>query len=193
MALLTRPRRLLALSLTAVLASLALATPVAVPAQSAVTSASEADIKAAFLYRFGSFVEWPATAFASPDSPFVIAVAGADEVAEALEAIVRGRTLLGRPIAVHRVRGGDPVRGDHVLFIGRDARRQFAALRDAVDGLPVLVVTELEDAVESGSMIDLVVDDGRVRFDVAPASAAANGLKISSRVLAIARRVEQRE
>lgn len=167
-------------------AALLLAAPAAVAQP---PSASEAEVKAAFVFRFGSFVEWPASAFPAGDSPFVIAVVGADDVARALAAIVEDRTIHGRPVRVHRVVGGESAVGHHVLFVGDAARRSFAAIRDSVAASPILLVTELEGAVRSGSMIDLVVDGDRVRFDVAPAAAEARDLKISSRVLAIARYV----
>lgn len=152
-------------------------------------TAGEDDVKAAFLYRFGSFIEWPATAFADADSSFVIVVAGADAVAEKLAAITAQRTVHGRRVVVRRASRVDQVGAPQVLFIGTEARHSFDALVATLAGTPVLIVTEIEGAVARGSMIDLVVDDDRVRFDVAPATAAAHGLTVSSRVLAIARRL----
>lgn len=152
-------------------------------------TAGEDEVKAAFLYRFGSFVEWPPEAFANGDSPFVLVIAGSDEVATHLETLTAERTMNGRTVVVRRVARGEEVGQAHVLFIGRDARRAFDSLVGMVFGSPVLVITEVEGGVMQGSMIDLVIDAERVRFDVAPDAAAAQGLKISSRVLAIARQV----
>ncbi len=154
-------------------------------------TAGEDEVKAAFLYRFGSFVEWPPEAFADADSPFVIAIAGSDAVAMHLEALTAERTMNGRTVVVRRVVRGENVGRPHVLFIGRDAYRALDNLVATVMGSPVLVISEVENGVTQGTMIDLVVDMERVRFDVAPDAAAAQGVKISSRVLAIARRIAQ--
>ncbi len=152
-------------------------------------TAGEDEVKAAFLYRFGSFVEWPPEAFPDDAGPFVMAIAGADAVATHLETLTAERTMNGRVVVVRRIERGEDVGQAHVLFIGSDARRALGSLVTAVVGSPVLVVSEIEDGVSQGSMIDLVVESDRVRFDVAPDSAVAQGLKISSRVLSIARRV----
>lgn len=152
-------------------------------------TAGEDEVKAAFLYRFGSFVEWPPEAFPDDNSPFVIAVAGADRIAVYLETLTAERTMSGRAVIVRRVARGEAIGRPHVLFIGHDARRALDSLVGRVVGSPVLVVSEIENGVTRGTMIDLVLDTDRVRFDVAPDAAAAQGLKISSRVLAISRRV----
>ena len=151
--------------------------------------ASEDEVKAAFIYRFGSFVEWPPTAVTTAARPFVIAVAGADAIAGHLADITAQRTIDGRPVVVRRVSRGDGFDAPDILFVGRDARRFLPSLVESLAGGATLVVSEFEDGIEHGSMIDLVVVDERVRFDVAPAVAEARGLKVSSRVLAIARRV----
>lgn len=154
-------------------------------------TAGEDEVKAAFVYRFGSFVEWPPAAFPDDASPFEIAIAGSDEVAAHLKTLTEARTMNGRAVVVRRVERVEDVGRPHVLFVGRAARRAFASLVGSVAGSPVLVITEIENGVAQGSMIDLVVDAERVRFDVAPDAAAAQELKISSRVLAIARRVSK--
>ena len=156
-------------------------------------TAGEDEVKAAFLYRFGTFVEWPPEALPADGSPFVMAIAGSDAVADHLETLTAERTMNGRAVVVRRVARGEDVGRPHVLFVGRDARRALDSLVATVQGAPVLVITEIEDGVEQGSMIDLVVDGERVRFDVAPDAATLQGLKISSRVLAIARRVAKVE
>lgn len=153
--------------------------------------AGEDEVKAAFLYRFGGFVEWPAHAFADDDARFVIAVAGAETIADHLEKITVGRTTHGRPIEIRRIARGEDVGTPQVLFIGRDARRFMPTLITMTEASATLVVTEFDGAVSHGSMIDLVVVDERVRFDVAPGTAERRGLKVSSKVLAIARRVTQ--
>lgn len=175
------PRRLL---LAAVLASLAVA---AGPAGAQNTAASESAVKAAFLYKFGGFVDWPAGAFSRPDEPFVIGVAGDDAVFGALEGLATGRTVQGRPLAVRRVR--EPQAGLHILYLGnmREAR-----LREFLPGpaAPVLVVTSQEDGLRLGAAINFAEDRGRVRFSASPPHASARGLRLSARLLDVAQSVE---
>jgi hypothetical protein len=162
--------------------------PIAAAAQ-ADNRAAEVQIKAAFLYKFGDFVQWPPAAFARPDAPFAIGVLGADDIAAALEQLVAGRTVQGHPIAVRRLKRGEALAGLHVLFIGQGESARLAETLAAAKGQAVLTVTESENALASGSMINFVAEDQRVRFDVALPSAERGQLKISSRLLAVARRV----
>jgi hypothetical protein len=150
-------------------------------------STSEHQIKAAFLYKFLGFIEWPAGVFATADQPIVVGVAGADPIAEELGQMVANRNVNGRPLSARKLRRGDPVVGIHLLFIGRDARH--ADWLAAVRALPVLVVSESEEAFAQGSAINFVIVDNKVRFDVAPGAAELNNLKISSRLLTVARKV----
>ena len=149
---------------------------------------AEVQIKAAFLYKFGDFVQWPPGS-ARLDAPFSIGVLGADEIAAALEPLVAGRTVQGRPIAVRRLKRGEPLAGLQVLFIGQSESARLAEILAAAGGQAVLTVTETENALASGSMINFVAEAERVRFDIALPSAERGQLRISSRLLAVARRV----
>jgi hypothetical protein len=149
----------------------------------ALAQPQEQDVKAAFLYKFLSFVEWPAQSFARADSPLVIGVLAADEVQGSLEEAVQGRQAQGRPLQVRRVNAGERLAGVHLLFVGRAAAASLPKLA-APPG--VLVVTESDGALEQGAMINFLRSDGRVRFEVAPDAAERRGLRISSRMLAVA-------
>ena len=142
----------------------------------------ELQIKATFLYKFGGFVEWPPGAFAAADSPLTIGVLGADALAEELERIVSGRSVQGRPVSVRRLKRGEPVTQLHILFVGRAEIPQGA-------GQGLLIVTDVEHAQPPGSMINFVTVDDKVRFDIALAPAEQGNLRISARLLAVARRV----
>ena len=158
------------------------------PAQ-ADTQADEYRVKAAFLYKFGSYIEWPSESFARADSPVAIGVMGADTLAEELAQIVAGRNVNGRPVLVRRLRPGDPIAGLHMLFIGRSDSGRLAEILAAARGRALLTVTESEDALELGSMINFVVVEDKVRFDVAPPPSESGNLKISARLLGVARKV----
>ena len=151
--------------------------------------AAETQIKAVFLYKFGGFVEWPMGAFQRPDSPFTIGVLGAEAVAADLEQVVAGRAVQGRPIFVRRLRRGEPFSGLHVLFVGRAEAARMAEILVAAKGQPLLIVTESEDALSHGSMINFVAVGDKVRFDVALPQAERGQLRISARLLAVARKV----
>jgi hypothetical protein len=150
---------------------------------------AEQQVKAAYLHKFLDFVEWPASAFGSPQSPYVIGVAGAEALAGELEALVARRRPNGRPVVARRLRAGETAAGLHVLFVGRDVGARTAALLSAAEQRPVLTVTETDEGFAAGSVIGFAVEDKRVRFDVALRRAEAHELKISSRLLGVARRV----
>lgn len=150
-------------------------------------AASESTVKAAFLYKFAGYVEWPPAAFPAADTPFVIGVAGADEVATELERLVPGRQVNGRAVQVRRVREGDSGRGLHILFAGREGN--WRNLMRIVQQQAGLVVTDAERGLEQGAAINFVPVDDRVGFEVSLDNAERGGLRISSRMLAVARRV----
>ena len=153
--------------------------------------ARESAVKAAFLYKFGSFVEWPTGTFARPDDPLVIGVAGDEAVAADLEQVITGRTVEGRPIAVRRVREPQAAAGVNILFIGGTRESRLRELLPPPP-VPVLVVTEQDGALRLGSSINFSAEGGRVRFTASPASAEARGIRLSSRLLAVAQAVEGR-
>jgi hypothetical protein len=147
-------------------------------------TASERTVKAAFVYKFLSYVEWPAAA--APGAPLVIGVVGADEFAAELAELVRGRTVNDHPIEVRRVRPSDPLTGLNVLFTGAAEQARLAALARAAAARGVLTISEGEDGLDRGSVINFVVIDGRVRFEVSLEAAERAGIRLSSRLLAVA-------
>lgn len=148
---------------------------------------AEHQLKAAFLYKFLGFVEWPAQAFQAESSPLVIAVAGAPGLADELTALVAGRTVNGRALVVNRHERADAAPPHQVLFVGRGASRATAFLASS-GGRSILTVTEADDSFPAGSMINFVVVDGKVRFDVDVRRAESENLKISARLLSVARK-----
>jgi hypothetical protein len=149
----------------------------------------ELQIKAVFLYKFGSYVDWPAGTFAQSDSPLVIGLVNAEALADEVAQVVSGRTLNGRPIVVRKLRRGSPLAGVNILFVGRAEAARMAEVLAPAKGQPILTVTDSEQAFEHGGMINFVLVGDKVRFDVAPSSAERGNLKISARLLAVARKV----
>jgi hypothetical protein len=148
-------------------------------------------IKAAYLFRFAHYVTWPPEAFARPDSPLVLGVAGDEALRAELQRVVAGKTVHGRVVQVRSVAAADPGAELHVLYGGALSAGARASLQRALAGRPVLVVSDLTHAKALNSMVSFVPVDDRVRFDVDLAPLTAGGLKVSALMLSAARRVER--
>jgi hypothetical protein len=146
----------------------------------------EGDVKAAFLYKFPAYVEWRAGTFEQPSSPIVIGVTGDDAVAEALRGLVSVRKAGERPVQIRQLAPGAFPAGIHLLFVGRSASSHVARLAPMATRQGVLLVTDYEGALDDGSAINLLVIDHRVRFEVSLDATERAGLKLSSRMLAVA-------
>lgn len=152
----------------------------------------ERRVKAAFLYKFAGYVEWPAQAFVGPDEPLVIGVVGADALADELEQVVAGRRVGSRPLSTRRLSRVDPTAGVHILFVGRGVdRAQAFDLLARTHGQPVLTVTEADSGWLAGSVINFVIDNDKVRFQISATAAEGNGLRLGSQLLAVAREVRR--
>lgn len=150
---------------------------------------AEYRVKAAYLSQFLNYVEWPAQAFERADSPVVIGVMGADALAEELASVASERPEGRRPVLVRKFRPADSPSGLHMLFAARADATKVGPMLASIGAQPLLVVTESDDGLAMGSAINFVIVDNKVRFDIALSPAAARNLKISSRLLSVARRV----
>lgn len=147
-------------------------------------------VKAAYLHKFAGYVDWPPKAFTDAATPLVIGVVGAESVFAELSRLVAGRSVQGRSIEVRRLPAAGPVPDVHVVFFGRDVGREAtAALLAAYRGRPVLTVTDAPQGLDSGAILNFLEIDNRVRFEAAPAVAELGGLRLSSRLLAVAEHV----
>lgn len=152
----------------------------------------EQRVKAAFLYKFAGYVEWPAPAFVGPDEPVVIGVIGADALAHELEQVLAGRRLGTRPLIMQRLSTVDPTTRVHVLFVGRDVDQgQVSAVLTQTRGRPVLTVTESDSGWPAGSVINFIIDNDKVRFQISAPAAENNGLRVGSQLFAVAREVKR--
>jgi hypothetical protein len=151
----------------------------------------ERSVKAAFLYKFLMYTEFPASAFADPAAPLVIGVAGADDMARDLMRLVAGRTINRRPVVVRAVRENDSSDGLHLLFVGGSDAGRLARLARPGQAAPLLVVTEAENGLQYGSVINFRIVAERVRFDVSLDAADKNKIKLSSRLLTVANHVHK--
>jgi hypothetical protein len=152
--------------------------------------APAAEVKAAFLLKFPSFVEWPASQQAS--GAFVIGIAGAPEIHDELRTYAAGQKIHGRPVQVRLIESPDEIAGVHMLFIGRDETARLQQFAAAANANPVLIVTDTPDGLQRGGMINFVTRD-RVQFEIALDAAEKAGLRLSSRLLSVAIRVKKGE
>ncbi len=158
------------------------------------SNSSEYLIKAGFIFNFAKFVEWPQATFAQPDSPIVIGILGTDPFGAIIDQIVQDKKIGGRGFVVKRLKwGGDPkeLRECKILFVGASERIHIDELVQIVRGLPILTVGETPGFAERGGVIRLVLEDNKVRFEVNVDAAHQAGLTISSRLLTLARIIQQ--
>jgi hypothetical protein len=178
-----------ALGAAAGLMALGAAAPPAL-AQDSAAVALERRVKAAFIYKFLGYTEFPARAFADPASPITIGVVGSDAMTDELTNIVSGRTIHNRPVVIREFREGEIAAAVHLLFVaGNDSARVGRVLRASPNAL--LLVTECEDGLQQGSIINFRIVDERVRFDVSLEAADRNHVRLSSRLLTVANRVQK--
>jgi hypothetical protein len=170
----------------AMLLMLPFATLVALPPQAQPDISLEYAVKATYLYKLAPFVNWPPGTFTSPDAPFDICVLGQDPFDDFLERAVAGRRLGTHPFKVLRLDAIGPGDDCQIVFIHDARAEQVRAALQALDGKPVLTVTDSEDADSSGSIVQFVIHGGRVRFEINNAAAERNHLAISSKLLGLA-------
>jgi hypothetical protein len=182
------PNRLRLLSRWPVLAVLcwSFLLAVAAAADSKAEVVSESQIKAAFLYNFTKFVEWPPDSFPSRGQPIVIAVLGGGTLAAELEAVVTGRKVNGHPILVRSVQALEGVLPAQMLFVGVDKEAGLASLPPSLQASSVLTVGESETFAASGGAIFFVRQDGKLRFEINMTPAERARLKISAELQKLA-------
>jgi hypothetical protein len=144
-------------------------------------------LKAAFLYQFPQFVEWPSAAVATAGS-IGLCVTKPSPFGAALEQLIRGESLSGRPLAVREISGTADLHGCHVLFAG-GRRGATDALLKATVGRPILTVGDSDQFLDAGGIIVLRMVNRRVRFEVNVVAARTSGLRISPQLLDLALRV----
>jgi YfiR/HmsC-like len=151
---------------------------------------SEDAVKAAFLYRFAGYVDWPAAALS--DSQFTIAVLGADGVANELGRLLQNRQVQNLPAQVRSIKSIREVNNAQMLYIGAAYREDLRRAIASVGGKPILVVTSAVGGLDAGSSVNFLLIDQRVRFEISVDAAQGAGLRVASELLAVAVRVRGR-
>lgn len=179
---------MLALSLALVLA-LALRAPCSLAADSAGAAdpaGSGAAARAAYLYNFLGYIEWPSRAFTIASEPFVIGVMNADPVGAELLLSTLGREVNNRPVTIRLLKEGDSLQGLHLLYVGpTDAALLEQVLRQVPERWTV-TVTDNDNGLLPGSAINFRDIGGRLRFEVSMPAANRSDFRLSSRMLSVA-------
>jgi YfiR/HmsC-like len=172
----------------ALFAALALLTTISsAGAQNA--KSGEYEIKAAFLFHFAQFVDWPAEAFEQADSPITYCTIGADPFEGALDAALKGKTHGSRAFAVRHLASWENVQACQLLFIGAAENKHTTAALASVEKRATLTVGETEHFAADGGMIGFCFEDNKIRFEINVRAAEQANLKISARLLALAKTV----
>jgi hypothetical protein len=158
--------------------------PVGVPAQNA--KPSEYDVKAAYLFNFGRFVEWPARAAETANDSFAICVLGRDPFGTALNATIARETIAGKSVVAKQILSPQDAEHCQVLFISSSEDRKLKQILDALGTASILTVSDLPQFIERGGMVQFVLAENRVRFEVNSAITERAGLTLSSELLKVA-------
>ncbi|MEA2562452.1 MAG: hypothetical protein QOH06_3956 [Acidobacteriota bacterium] len=148
--------------------------------------APEYDLKAAFLFNFAKFVEWPAGAFAGDRAPLTICVYGEDPFGATLDEVVRDERVGERSLLVQRPDSVNDLRECHVLFVSRSEKDRLGDVMAEVKGKPVLTVADMDGFLRAGGIINFVLEGSKVRFLIDQEAAGRSGLQISSKLMRLA-------
>lgn len=157
--------------------------------QAQAQGSSEYSVKAAFIYNFAKFVEWPSEALGDDGAPLIVGVLGQDPFGNALDQAIAGKTVNGRPLVIQRLTWGQGLRGCHILFISQSERKHMAQILSSLQGTNILTISDMVPANQPGGIINFVIDQNKVRFEINAGAADQARLKISSRLLTLAKAV----
>jgi hypothetical protein len=143
-------------------------------------------VKAAFLWNFAKFIEWPTNAFTNAAAPFVIGVLGDNPFGEDLEQTVRDKQINTHPITVKAFRAASEANQCHMLFVSASETNRLAEIFKSLRGSPILTVGDTGQFIETGGMINFIFEGNKIRFQINDDAAKAADLKISSKLLSLA-------
>jgi len=154
-------------------------------------ASSEYLIKAGYIYNFAKLVEWPAIAFAQPDSPIVIGIVGNDPFGPIIDKVLEGKKVNGHPFLIKRLKPTADVKECQILFIGSSLGSHVADTIRLTRGTPILTISEIPGFADRGGIINLTLEQNKVRFEVNVDAAKEADLNISSRLLVLAKVIQQ--
>ena len=146
----------------------------------------EYQVKAAFLFNFAQFVEWPADAFSEAQSPLVIGVLGEDPFGTLLEETVSGEKSNGHPLVVAHFKTVEEAKNCHILFVNLPREKKQAAILSSLKGSGVLTVSDGESFTKDGGMVRFTTEKNRVHLKINLTAVKEDNLSISSKLLRLA-------
>ena len=152
---------------------------------------SEYEVKAVYLFNFAKFVQWPAGEPSGETDAFTTCVLGKDPFGQTLDFTLAGETLHGKKTATKRIESARDARGCRIVFVSASEEQRLGSILAALQGMSVLTVSDMEDFSERGGMIQLVMENDRVRFEVNLTAATSAKLVMSSELLKVARGVKR--
>jgi len=158
----------------------------AAPGRAQAPPPSEYQLKAAFLFNFAKYIDWPPEAFADDKSPFTIGILGANPFGSALEQTVAGKKINDHPIMIQPLSAAIEATNCHIVFISTSEKKRLAEIVQDLRGSAVLTVGETERFIEAGGIINFVPEANKIRFQINSEGAKAARLKISSKLLSLA-------
>lgn len=164
----------------------------ALPAWSAPDQPAEAQVKSAIILNMARYVDWPAESFSSDGAPITFCYSGQGALAASLPSL-QGKTVKGHPVTIRRMSNSGDSGGCHVVVIDATERRNAVTILDRTRRLPILTVGDVSGFSRNGGMVELFLQDGKVRFEINLAAARQSRLKISSQLLKVARIVRDNE
>jgi hypothetical protein len=150
-------------------------------------SSKEYEIKAAFIYNFAQFTQWPDSAFEGKDSSFVVAVIGDDPFGPALGQVMDGKSIAGHPVILKHLDSPNQISGCHLLYIPATEEGRLDDIFNAVGNQPILTIGETPKFLWAGGIIRFFIADGKIRFEIDPDAADKAGLRLSSRLMSLAK------
>jgi hypothetical protein len=151
------------------------------------SNSSEYLIKAGFTYNFAKLIQWPASAFPQPNSPIVIGILGVDPFGGTLDEVLAGKTVNGRDLVVKHLKWGADLKECKILFVSNSEMARMDEIFHIVKGLPILTIGETPNFARRGGIINFVLEDEKVHFEVNVEAAKEADINISSRLLSLAR------
>lgn len=155
------------------------------------SDSSEYLIKAGFIYNFAKLTDWPASAFPQSDSPIIIGILGNDPFGGTLDEVLAGKKVNGRTFVVRHLKWGTELKDCTILFVSTSEAAHLDELFHLIKGLPVLTIGEMPNFARHGGIINFVLEDDKVRFEVNVEAAKQADIVISSRLLSLARIIPQ--
>ena len=155
-------------------------------------SLSEYQVKAAFLYNFAKFVEWPCKVFSDSSAPIIIGILGEDPFGNDLEQTIKGKTVKGREITIKRSKQIGKLGSCHILFISMSEKGNLKRVLNNFKKSSILTVSEIENFTQYGGIIGFVMKQHNIRFEINMDAAERSGLQISSKLLKVAKVVKDK-